>query len=140
MAKAASDFRIPVIRHFIACERIDTKAGSGQYSLINIIHAIKPLPATGYPRIQPLLGLFAHLTDGRGSHPFQIQQVSADYEQSTYTSAPVILDLGKDPLIVHGWPIRLKNVFFPHAGLYEFRLLCDGQVIAREAIVLRENP
>jgi hypothetical protein len=74
MAKAASDFRIPIVRHLIACERIDTKAGSGQYSLINIIHAIKPLPGAGYPRIQPLLCLFAHLTDGRGAIPFRFSR------------------------------------------------------------------
>jgi hypothetical protein len=79
------------------------------------------------------------MTDGRGRHSFQIQQVFADEEQSTYTSQPVTLDLGNDPLVVHGWPIRLNNVVFQRPGLYEFRLLCGGQLIAHETIVLRES-
>jgi hypothetical protein len=36
--------------------------------------------------------------------------------------------------------LTLRNLLFPHPGLYEFRLLCDGREIAREAIRLRENP
>ena len=134
-------FRIPVVRHFIACERIDTAAGSAQteYSLHNVIHAIRTLPGVGYPRIHPLLYLFAQMTNGRGSHSFQIQKVLLD-DESTYTCPPVILDLGADPLVVHAYPFRLKNIRFQRAGLYEFRLLCDGQVIARETILLREMP
>lgn len=134
------DFRVPVVRHFIACERIDTSADGAQFSLVNVIHAIRPLPGAAYPRIHPQLCLFAQMTDGRGSHSLHLQLVFLDDERSTYTSKPVILDLGNDPLVVHGWPMRLRNLFFERAGLYEFRLMCSGQVIAREPIVLRENP
>ena len=45
-----------------------------------------------------------------------------------------------DNYVVHVYPFRLKNVRFQREGLYEFRLLCDGQVIARETILLREIP
>jgi hypothetical protein len=133
------DFPFPVIRHFIACDRIEVTPGSSQYSLVNVIHAIKLLPGATYPRIHPELSLFVQMTDGRGKHAFQIQLVFVDDDQSTYLSEPVILDLGNDPLTVHGWPIRLKNVLFARPGLYEFRLLFEGQVIARESIVLRES-
>lgn len=119
---APPDFRIPVVRHFIACDDIDSK-GSGKYSLPNVVYAIKLLPGAAYPQIHPMICLFAQMTNGRGSHSFQIDVV-----------------LGDDPLAVYGWPIRLRNLLFPHSGLYEFRLLCDGQVIAREPILLREIP
>src|SRR5260370_28415961 len=134
-----ADFRIPVVRHFIACERIDTVASSKQYSLIDVIHAIKPFPGAAYPRIHPQLCLFAQMTNGRGSHSCQVQRLFLD-DESTNTSNAVVLDIGTDPLIVHGWPILLKNVFFQRPGLYEFRLVCDAQVIAKEPIILRENP
>src|SRR5580765_2851706 len=127
-----SDFCIPVVRHFIACERIETAPGSSQYTLTNLIHAIKPIPGAAYPRFHPALALFVQMANGRGTHTFRVQLVFVDDEKSTHTSAPVILDLGNEPLIVHGWPIRLRNILFERAGLYEFRLLCDGQVIARE--------
>jgi hypothetical protein len=135
------NFRIPVVRHFVACERIDTSADRKQYSLVDVIHVIKPLPDAqpAYPRIHPSLWLFVQMSDGRGSHTFRIQLVF-DGDKSTYASSPVILDLGNDPLTVHGWPIHLKNLLFQRPGLYEFLLLCDEQVIATESIVLREVP
>jgi hypothetical protein len=116
-----------------------TPPGGAQYSLVNVIYAIKPLPGLSYPRIHPELWLFVQMTDGRGSHSFRIELIFLDDQRSTYTSGPVTLDLGDDPLIVHGWPIRLKNLLLQRPGLYEFHLLCDGQVIAREPIVLRES-
>jgi hypothetical protein len=137
-----SIFRMPVVRHFIACERIETAAGGSRYTLANVIHAIKPVPEAVYPCIHPQLSLFVQMTDGRGKLSFRVQLIFLDVldeEKSTHTSAPVILDLGNDPLIVHGWPIRLKNVLFERPGLYEFRLLCGAHVIAREAMVLRES-
>jgi hypothetical protein len=133
------DFRVPVVRHFIACDAIDS-AGRGKYSLHNVIYAIKVLPGEAYPQIHPMICLFAHMTNGRGSHSFQIDLVFTDDGQSTYTSELVTIDLGDDPLAVYGWPIRLRNLLLPHPGLYEFRLLCDGRVIAREPILLREIP
>ena len=45
-----------------------------------------------------------------------------------------------DPLVVHGWSIRLRNLPFARPDLYEFRLVCDGEVLAREPVRLRETP
>ena len=126
-----------MVRHFIACDDIDS-ASTGKYSLHNVIYAVRLLPGAAYPQIHPMICLFVHMTNGRGSHSFQIELVFADDEQSTYISDLVTMNLGDDPLAVYGWPIRLRNLLFPHPGSYEFRLLCDGQVIAREPILLRD--
>jgi hypothetical protein len=134
--------RKPVVRHFIACERVEWSPDGRHYSLRNLISAIRPLPGTTYPRIHPELYLFAVLTDGQGRLPFSVQLVTWDQqgqEQSIYTSPSVILDLGQDPLAVHGWPIRLRNLPFDRPGLYEFRLRCDGEIMAREPILLRDS-
>lgn len=132
-----SNFRLPVVRHFIACERIEK--ATEYYSLINLLPVIRGLPGATFPRIHPVLYLFAQITGGRGSHSFQIERVFAD-DESTHTSKAVMLDLGSDPLVVHGLPFRLKNVRFQRPGLYVFRLLCDGQVIATEQMVVGEQP
>lgn len=133
--------RIPVVRHFIACERIERSPDGRQCSLVNVIHAIQPLPGVPYPRIHPELGLFVQMSDGRGTHSFQLELVYlAEEEVVIHATPPVERDLGPDPLMVHGWPLRLRNVPFPHPGVYEFRLRCDGQEVAREPIRLRENP
>ena len=134
-----SDFRIPVVRHFIACEGYRRDPGRENYSLINVIHRLTPLPGEGYPRIHPAITLFVQMSDGRGNHSFQVQKVFLD-DESTSSTGSVTLDFGNDPLIVHSRPFVLKRVFFPVPGYYEFRLLCNGHVIARETILVRENP
>jgi hypothetical protein len=133
--------RIPVVRHFIACERIERSPDRRQCSLVNVIHAIQPLPGAPYPRIHPELCLFVQMTDGQGRHSFQLQLVFLDEDETViHTTPPIERDLGPDPLVIHGWPLTLRNVPFPRPGVYEFRLMCDGREIAREPIRLRENP
>jgi hypothetical protein len=133
--------RIPVVRHFIACERIERSPDGRHCSLVNVIHAIRPLPGAPYPRVHPALSLYVLLTDGQGRHSFQVQLVILEEEETViHTTPPIERDLGPDPLAVHGWPLTLRNVPFPRPGVYEFRLLCDGSEIAREPIRLRETP
>lgn len=133
--------RLPVIRHFIACEQIEQFPDERRYTLHKIIYAIRALRGTSYPRIQPAIDLFAVLTDGHGAHRFSVDLVTWDNaeERSNWTSREVIMDLGQDPLTVYGWPIHLANIPFHRSGLYEFRLVCDGEVIAREPLLMRES-
>src|SRR5262249_34239382 len=128
--------RIPVVRHLIACERIERSPDRRQYSLVNVIHAIRSLPGAPYSRIHPELCLFLMMTDGQGRHSFQVQLVFLDDETVIHTTPPIERDLGPDPLVVHGWPLTLRNVPFPRPGVYEFRLMSDGREIAREPIRL----
>jgi len=132
--------RIPVVRHFLACERVErSQEGRRAYSLLNLFHEARPSPGASYPLICREMWLFTQMSDGRGVLSFRIQVVWRSDETSIFTSAPVTLNLGDDPLAVFSWPVRLLNVRFPRAGLYEFRLFCAGQEIAREPIVLRES-
>lgn len=86
------------------------------------------------------MALFALLTDGRGIHDFAIELTRLDHgrERSVYPRVPVgRVDLGQDPIMVHGLPIPLKNVVFSDAGQYSFHLFCDGQPIAEEKVLVR---
>ncbi len=56
--------RKPVVRHFIACERIEQSQDGRQYSLINTVHALKLLPGAAYPQILPEIALFVQMSDG----------------------------------------------------------------------------
>jgi hypothetical protein len=137
---AESSFRIPVVRHFIACERIEHSPGSRNVGLYNLIHAIRPASDAIYPLIRRNLCLYVLLTDGSGRLPFQVRLMFIEEEETEiYTTPPLSRDLGSNPLAVMGWPLVLRNVPFPQPGLYEFRLLCAGQEIAREPIVLRDT-
>jgi len=80
------------------------------------------------------------MADGSGQFLFSIDIVFVDDEETLFSVPPVTLDLGQDPLAVRGWAKKLTNVVFEKPGLYEFRLLCDNEILAREQILLRECP
>lgn len=127
----------PIVRYFIVCDRVEQSPDGRQVSLINLISTIRALPNAPYPRIHPGLWLFAQMTDGLGPFDFSIQLVNLDDDRSIFVLPPVKLDLGQNPLAVRGWAKRLLNVLFEKPGMYEFRLLCDGDVIASAPIRLR---
>jgi hypothetical protein len=141
MLRATMPPQKPVVRHLVTCERVERSADNRHYSLVNLIHAIRPLPGADFPRIQPEIYLFALLTDGRGSITFTVELVTwtDGEEESIYETPGVILNLGSDPLAVQAWPIRLRNLPFPRPGLYEFLIRCEGEILAREPILLKES-
>jgi hypothetical protein len=131
----------PVARHFVACERIDRSQDGAHTTLTNIVHVIRPLPGHGYPRIHPELAAFAMLTNGRGTHTITVELVTGvgPTARRVHQAQSVTIDLGDDPLTVHGFPIRLRTLPFPHPGQYELVLICDGEPIAHELIELRDS-
>ena len=44
------------------------------------------------------------------------------------------IDLGQDPMVVHGLPVPHIEVIFEKPGQYSFALLCDGERIAEYAV------
>jgi len=80
--------RQPVVRHFIACEEIERSADGQHYSLLKLVHMIRPLSGEPYPRIQPELQLFAMITDGHGRLPFTVELATWDglEQRSIYTN------------------------------------------------------
>ena len=129
--------RKPIVRHFIPCENVQ-KSSESQYSIQNIVHTIRALPGANYPRIHPQIVLFVMLTDAQGIHEFCVEVVLWEHGQqrSLWTTKRVKVDLGNDPLHVHGWTIRLNNVLLPQAGSYELVLWCGAEVLARQTILV----
>ncbi len=134
--------RVPNVRHFIACAGVVRSADGQRFTLRNLFHTLTPPSKASYPLALPEMHLFAHLTDGHGRCNFRIECVTWDQqgeESSLWTSPTVIIDMGNDPLRVQGQDFKLR-ARFPEAGLYEFRLLCEGEILAREPIRLLEVP
>jgi hypothetical protein len=131
---------IPVVRHFVACLEIIPLPGGRGVTLRDMIHVIVRLPGEPFPCKREKMALFALLTNGRGEHDFDLELTRFDRGAEQLVSPPVRLgrlNLGHDPTVVHGLPIPLKNVVFPEAGQYAFYLICDGQPIADEKILVR---
>src|SRR5256885_10129183 len=90
--------RIPVVRHFLACERVERSQDDRRaFSLLNLFHEARPSPGASYPLICREMWLFAQMSDGRGVLPFRIQVVWRSDETSIFTSQPVTLNLRADP-------------------------------------------
>ena len=134
--------RKPIVRHFLACEEIERSEVGRHYTLHNLIHAFLLRPEAAFPRIEEEIALYAVLTDAVGAHSFTVELVTWDeegQEEELFRSRVAVVQLGDDPLVVHGWPITLRNLRFPRAGLYEFRLKCEGELIAQESIRWRDE-
>jgi uncharacterized protein DUF6941 len=130
---------IPIVRSFVACREIVADSVANTVSLTNLIHVVEPLPGEVAPYIVEPLALYALLTNGRGVHQFAVELVRFDMgqEQVVGRVGPVKIDLGQDPVVVHGLPIPLRNVVFSRPGQHAFHLVCDGQDIADEKILVR---
>lgn len=130
---------VPIARHLIACQEVVVQPGSRTATLQNLIHAIVRLPGEPFPCLRLQMALYAVLTNGRGEHDFAVEMTLLEQamERTLYKSSPRRVDLGQDPTIVHGLPIRLTNVVFDQAGQYTFYLLCDDQRIAQEQVEVR---
>jgi len=134
--------RKPVVRHFLVCERLDISPDGRHVSLVNVIYAIRPVVGVphAYPRVHPELWVFAQMSDAHGVFNLSVELVRSDDEESIFRTPPVRLNFGSDPLAVRGWSKQMLNIPFHQPGLYEFGLLCDEQIIAREPILLKESP
>lgn len=132
---------IPEVRHFLACEDITAVPGALRFTLVNVFQVLKPQPGDTFPLEQPQTCLYTVLANGRGTHTFAVELVFGvgPNEVTIGTSPGLQRDLGQDPLVVHGFPLRLPSIRFDRPGQYEFRLLCDGQLIARELIEVRSQ-
>lgn len=131
---------VPIVRHFIACSAIEQSDSGRGVTLRELVHAIVRLPGEPFPCVRDKIALFALLTDGRGRHEFTIELTRLEQGTERLVSpawGPAHRELGQDPTIVHGFPILLTNVVFHEAGQYSFHLLCDGQKIAEEKVLVR---
>jgi hypothetical protein len=130
---------IPVVRSFQACLEVITDPGGTGVTLKTLVHAIVRLPREPFPCIREELALYALLSNGRGEHAFAVELTRFDLGAETVVGrvGPVRIDLGQDPVIVHGLPIPLRNLVFKEAGQYAFYLRCDGQPLADVKIAVR---
>lgn len=131
---------VPVAWHFIPCLGIETSPNSRHVTVRELVHTIRPLGHEGYPCIRDAITLFAVLTNGRGSHRFTLDLVRFDLGQDVvaWNGPSRVVDMGDDPLAVHGMPIPVRDLVFEVPGRYVFRLHCDGKVIAEAHVHLKE--
>jgi hypothetical protein len=133
---------LPIVRHFLACDKVEWSADRRSISLINLVTSVSPAPGEEFPIRREELWLYSVLADSRGAFQFSFELwlLTLEEEELIFRRGPTTVELGKNPLTIHGMPARMANVTLARPGLYEFRLICDGNVLAREPVVVRERP
>jgi len=77
----------PVVRTLIACEEIITDPNnSNRVTLVNLVSSIRSMEDPAYPLQQPVLCVFAQLTDCRGQGEVRIEIREADTEEVVLTT------------------------------------------------------
>ncbi|MFM8980594.1 MAG: DUF6941 family protein [Planctomycetia bacterium] len=120
----------PVVKAFLVCDQVIQDAQSGKKSLIGVFQELR---AERFPAVHPQLWIYGNLTDGHGRYTLEIRLVDVEQGQVLSRGEPPPLDIS-GPLQVTEISAQLRNITLPRAGMYEFHLLSNGQVIASKAI------
>jgi hypothetical protein len=129
--------RVPQVRYFIPCDRVERRHGGDAYSLTRVRHEIPNPVGSPFPRLYAELWFYLQLTDGTGSHALQIQQVCLRDQERIFRWPSFTVDMGTDPTAVHEWPLRLSQVVFWEPGQCEFLLYCGNRQFAVAVVDVR---
>jgi hypothetical protein len=120
-------------------------AAGGHLVLVDPVRTLAPGPRKPpFPCFVPTLYLYAQLGGGTGPHELSVELVRWGKGEHAGRFYPVFesprtpLDCGRDRAAAHVYHARFAPCILPTAGQYSFRLLCDGEEIARAELELLE--
>jgi hypothetical protein len=122
----------------ILCEEARQRPDSpSKVDLLGIVSAVFTKGEAEYPLLHPRLCVFVQMTNGRGQAELAVHIRLEETGMLVSGSPTHSVLFGKDPLAVSAMFFNLRNVRFPHPGLYSVELVVSGQVVAREPLLLR---
>jgi hypothetical protein len=128
----------PSIQAFLRCDAVIGEVGTNKKTIVGTFTHIG---SANFPCLVPQIGLDVCLTDVEGDYTFEIELVYLNTGARVGGGQiPEVMKI-KDRLAINDIGITLKNVVFPGAGRYEFRLLASGQMIAiKDFTVMQGQP
>jgi len=122
--------RRPVVKAFLVCDMILHDAATNKRSLIGVFH---DLGSTQFPAVHPNLWIYANLTDAKGKYEFEFRLLDVTRNALVGGAKPPPIEIG-DPRQTAEFSAQLRNLTLPAAGIYEFHLLANNELIATKAI------
>jgi len=122
--------RRPVVKAFLVCDTIIHDAQTNKRSLIGVFH---DLGSTQFPAVHPNLWIYANLTDAKGKYDFEFRLLDVTRNALVGGAKPPPIEIG-DPRQTAEFSAQLRNLTLPAAGVYEFHLLANNELIATKAI------
>ncbi|HEX4612527.1 MAG TPA: hypothetical protein VH092_30315 [Urbifossiella sp.] len=133
----------PVVRDFLLCHhvRYDPTIPRAPYSIENVLFRHRLSDDESFPLVVDELWFFTRI-EGSDSHDIWIDVSPVPEEGGD--PADVLASYGPFPDHLgrtrvgksRGW--RLRGVPFPHPGMYTFRLLVAGEVLAQQHVYLED--
>jgi hypothetical protein len=128
----------PVVRYMILCDDWGTDPNNPRrvniFGLLSNIDAIDEPP---YPPLYREMCVFLALTEGRGTGDGQVICVLEETTQKIFATPKHAIPFGSDPLEVVGVPFRIRDCFFPRAGLYLIQFWYNDEKVDERPLRLR---
>lgn len=118
----------------IICDQIYREPTTGKPSLLGCFSVIN---ATKFPATQPLITVYAAITDGRGRVQVKLRLVDVDEEREPVFEVTSEVEF-TDPRSVQEMICALAGMTFPEPGEYRLQLLANDEPILERRIVLNE--
>ena len=132
---------LPIVRHFLACERIEVNDPASHERLVRLTNPwlrLEPVQDETYIRQLDEFWLYAVLTGGHGIVKLTLSGffVHESYPPELFPAVDFAIDFGQDRLAVHEWVQPIRNLAFFHPGAYQFQRQCGKEVLGSIQLVL----
>jgi hypothetical protein len=128
----------PDVLYLILCDRIDTDPENyHRCNTFGLVTTIRSVTTPAFPVVHPSLRALLVWTGctGTGELAFRIAEEASG--RTICRVRPRLVRLVGDPAAVGGVVFRTQNCVFPAPGLYWAEVILDGQVIARQRLLVK---
>lgn len=119
---------VPILKAMLIADLAIREEGTGKVSLIGIFEQIS---AVSFPVRHPTLSVYVKMTDAEGTYDIAIELLRLD-DATRLGEGRGTLE-APDRMAVGEIIVRLDNLIFPAAGLYEFRLLANRRYLGSKS-------
>lgn len=128
----------PFIRHMLLCDDVRPRPGEPRkVDVLGLVNSLRVAPGA-FPT-QLSFSVYLATTGGRDTGIGQIVILDADQGTEVYAGAEHTLQFPVDPLQVFGVIFRITAWWIPGPALYWVEFRYDGQMLARQPLLVREE-
>ena len=128
----------PVVRYMLLCDdwQVDP-ANQSRVHIIGLMSFIRAMDDPAYPLLYRELCVFLALTEGRGLGEGFITCTYEETGETVFETPRRTIEFGPDPLEVTGIVFRIRDCWFPRAGMYSVQFWYDGAAAQQCSLRLR---
>jgi hypothetical protein len=121
---AMANVVLPKVRMFIPCVSVDLEPGKPR-TIHSPLHTIRMLPGVSTNYLVDELWFYVVLTDGVGTFRLTVEMRGEEETVVRRSEVRTVVFAGGRQLDVQEFAVRMDQVPFARAGIYEFRLVAN---------------